>query len=159
MARHDTAIVGTAGEHFVAFRLSQLGYVVALPRAGTPTVDLFVSNREGTQSVTIQVKTAEWAGRMQGRGSNKRPHRVEFPLGHKAAAVNAPRIFYTFVDLMGRDKNSVPTVYVVPSIEIYNYCYGWANNAKLVRWHVLIEHAQTFENNWDPIVELLKGAE
>jgi hypothetical protein len=159
MARHDTSIVGTAGEHFVAFRLSQLGFVVALPRAGTPTVDLLVSNREGTRSVTIQVKTAEWAERMRGRGSNKKLDRVEFPLGHKAAYVNAPSVFYVFVDLKGRDKDSVPTVYVVPSLEIFQYCEGWAKNAKLVRWHPLIDKARPFENNWDPIVELLKGSE
>ncbi len=63
MGRTDTLIVGTAGEHYVAFRLAQLGWVVALPRGGSPAVDLLVSNMTGSRTVTIQVKTAEWAGR------------------------------------------------------------------------------------------------
>ena len=59
-------LTGTAGEHYVAFKLSSLGYVAALAREGSPTVDILVSNLEGSKTLAIQVKTTEWATRDRG---------------------------------------------------------------------------------------------
>ena len=155
MARDDTMIVGTAGEHFVAFRLAQLGCIVGLPRVGSPSVDLLVSDRTGTKTVAIQVKTAEWAMRERGRGSNRKPHHLEFPLGHRAADISDPRVLYAFVDLKGRDPSSVPDVYIVPSADIHKYCSGWAKGAKLVRWHPDILTAEPYCNDWSRIQKVL----
>src|SRR3990172_9316203 len=56
-----TALTGCAGEHFVAYRLSAMGYLVALTRGGAPSVDLMVGTPDGKKTVTIQVKTANKA--------------------------------------------------------------------------------------------------
>lgn len=155
MARGDTMLVGTAGEHFVAFRLAQLGWVVALPRMGSPLVDLLVSDQTGARTVTIQVKTAEWAERKRGRGPNRKLHHLEFPLGRRAAAVNQERFLFAFVDLRGREPTSSPDVYIVPSAFIHDYCKEWIEGAKMVRWHPSIEEAEPFKNDWPRIAALL----
>jgi len=155
MARNDTLIVGTSGEHYVAFRLAQLGLIVALPRAGSPAVDLLATNVDGSKTVTIQVKTAEWAMRKRGRGKNRIPHHVEFPLGHKAAELQSARFLYVFVDLKGREPDSVPDVYIVPSKDVVAYCAGWARDAKMVRWHVKLEDVGEYKNDWEQISRLL----
>lgn len=155
MARHDTMIVATAGEHFVAFRLAQLGYVVALTRAGSPSVDLLVSDRKGVKTCAVQVKTAEWALRNRGRGSSKIPHHLEFPLGHKAAGINDARFVYVFVNLKGRDAESTPDAYIVPSDVIYKYCEELGLDRPLIRWHVPIAKARPFLNDWSRITNLL----
>ncbi len=155
MGRNDTLIVGTAGEHYVAFRLAQLGHIVALPRAGSPAIDLLATNVKGSRTVTVQVKTAEWALRERGRGKNRIPHHVEFPLGHKAAEIDSPRFIYVFVDLKGREAASVPEVYVVPSKDVVAYCDGWAKDAKMVRWHMDLEDVKKYKDDWQRISRLL----
>lgn len=40
MASRASTLTGAAGEHFIAYRLSAMGYPVALTRGGSPTVDL-----------------------------------------------------------------------------------------------------------------------
>jgi hypothetical protein len=155
MAREGTSIVAAAGEHFVAFRLAQLGYVVAIPRGGSPAVDLLVSDRSGKNTVTIQVKTTEWAGRERGRGESRRLHEVQFPLGHKAAKLAGDRFFYVFVDLRGREPTSVPDVYVVPCSDIIRYCDGWSDDAALVRWHMPVGEVENYKNSWSPIRDVL----
>jgi hypothetical protein len=155
MGRKDTLIVGTSGEHYVAFRLAQLGWIVALPRAGSPAVDLLVCNMDGSRTITIQVKTAEWAMRERGRGENRAPHHVEFPLGHKAAELKGARFIYAFVDLKGREPDSLPDVYIVPSKDVVAYCNGWAKEAKMVRWHAEIKSVAKYRNDWGHISRLL----
>ncbi len=155
MARHDTQVVGTSGEHYVAFRLAQLGHIVALPRAGSPAVDLLATNLDGSKTVAIQVKTAEWAMREKGRGKNRAPHRVEFPLGRKAAELKSSRFLYVFIDLKGREPDSAPVAYVVPSKDVVAYCAGWANEAKWVRWHMELGDVEKYKDDWERISRLL----
>jgi hypothetical protein len=61
MPKIPTALTGCAGEHFVAYRLSAMGYVAALPRGGSPSVDLMVGTVDGRNTVTVQVKTKSQA--------------------------------------------------------------------------------------------------
>ena len=49
-----TALIAAAGEHFVAYRLSAMGYPVALTRAGSPTVDLMVGDLAGNAAISLQ---------------------------------------------------------------------------------------------------------
>ena len=155
MARDDALLVGTAGEHFVAFRLAQLGCVVAIPRGGSPAVDLLVSNRAGTKTVTVQVKTAEWAQRYRGRGEEKRLDHLEFPLGHRAVGFSPRRFIYAFVDLQGREPNSAPDVYIVPAEIVRQYADEWAH-VKWLRYHPPIEEVEPYKNRWRLITQLLR---
>lgn len=155
MARNHSQLTGTAGEHYVAFRLSQMGFVVALPRGGSPAVDLLASNVDGTKTITVQVKTTEGALRERGRGAERSAHHLEFPLGHKAANLAADRYIYVFVDLMGRKPTSHPVAYVVPSSVIKAYCGSWTATAKMVRWHPSLEHAERYRENWQLIADQL----
>src|SRR5882724_756862 len=139
MGRRDSILIGAAGEHYVAFRLAQLGFVVAIPRGGSPTVDLLTSNVDGSRTLAIQVKTTEWAERQRGRGDEKRLHHLEFPLGHKAAHHASDRLFYVFVDMQGRDPKSHPVCYIVPSPDIQKYCGSWSEKAAMVRWHPAVD--------------------
>jgi len=63
MPTRATALTGAAGEHFVAYKLSGMGYPVALTRGGSPAVDLMVGDLQGRSAVSIQVKTSDWAWR------------------------------------------------------------------------------------------------
>lgn len=54
-------IIGGAGEHYVAYALSCFGYIPALAREGSPTIDLLVSNLIGSRTLAIQVKTTAYA--------------------------------------------------------------------------------------------------
>jgi hypothetical protein len=51
------ALIGCAGEHFVAHRLSAMGYLVALTRSGAISIDLMIGTADGRNAVAIQVKT------------------------------------------------------------------------------------------------------
>ena len=53
----------TAGEHFVAYRLSLMGYTVGTTRGGATAVDLLVTNSNGDKSISVQVKTSRDAFR------------------------------------------------------------------------------------------------
>ncbi|MCZ7556005.1 MAG: hypothetical protein M5R41_06340 [Bacteroidia bacterium] len=156
MPKSDTQMVATAGEHFVAFRLAQLGFVVAMPRLNSPAVDLMASSFDGSKMVTIQVKTASWAERTRGRGKDKRLDHVEFPLGHKAASRSDPNYFYAFVDLRGMNTHTTPTVYIVPSEHIKQYCGDWTSKYSMIRWHPKTEEVDQFKEEWGLIVDALR---
>src|SRR5208282_5221307 len=53
----STLTIGACGEHYVAAYLSGCGLIVAMPRAGIPGSDLFVSQEKGGSTIRIQVKT------------------------------------------------------------------------------------------------------
>jgi hypothetical protein len=85
MATLPPKLVCAAGEHFVAYQLSSRGYIAALTREGTNAVDILVSNLNATRTVVVQVKTTTFAMRTRGRGSEKRPYELQFPLGYNSA--------------------------------------------------------------------------
>ncbi|NOH31692.1 hypothetical protein [Vibrio mediterranei] len=158
MPRINSKLIGTAGEHYVAYKLSSMGYVAAIPREGAPTVDILACSVDASKVVSIQVKSTEWAKRDRGRGDNRKLHHLEFPLGHKAARYNNENLIFTFVDLNGLDwDEEAPDVYVVPSTFIYDFCKGWVDGAKMVRFHVRIDEASQFKNNWEPIRKALES--
>ncbi len=158
MPKINSKLTGTAGEHYVAYKLSTMGYVAAIPREGAPTVDILACTVDAEKIVSIQVKTTDWATRTRGRGKNKKPHHLEFPLGHKAAKYNSENLVFTFVDLNGIDwEDKAPDVYVVPSKFVYDFCKDWVDSAKMVRFHIGIDEISEFKNNWDPIIKRLES--
>jgi hypothetical protein len=132
-----------------------MGLVVAIPRGGSPTVDLMVSTYNGDHVLAVQVKTARWAGRERGREEARAPDHLEFPLGAKAADVASDSLMYVFVDLLGEKTDSVPEAYIVPSAKVKAYCENWAKNVPMVRWHPKIAEAAAYKNNWSAILDLL----
>ena len=154
MPKIPSRLTGTAGEHYVAFKLSCLGFIAAMTRDGSPTVDILVSNLYGNKTLAIQVKTTDWATRTRGRGKSKKPYELQFPLGYNSANRKDDDFFFTFVDLNGLDwDEKEPDVYIVPSNFVYEYCKSWIDKVKMVRLHIEIDKMEQFKNNW----ELLKS--
>jgi len=114
MASRPTVLTGTAGEHYVAFRLSEMGFPVALTRGGSPAVDLMVSGPDGRRAISIQVKTSSGARREYVRKPDN--NCWEWDVGKKAMTLRGEGLFYAFVDLKwGESYRSIPDVFIVQS--------------------------------------------
>src|SRR5689334_8212230 len=109
--RGASNLTAAAGEHYVAYKLSCMGFIAALPRGGSMGIDILVSNSDGSRTLAIQVKTTNWAMRTRGRGQNKAPYELQFPLGYKSAKINNPNLIFAFVDLHGLQGATQPDVY------------------------------------------------
>ena len=115
------ALTGCAGEHFVAYRLSAMGYLVALTRGGSPSVDLMVGTADGKKTVTIQVKTANQAF----FSYKKKPedNYWDWRVSSKARELRGESVFYAFVNLNqgeGESSKSMPRpeVFIVPADDV-----------------------------------------
>ena len=152
----NSTLIAGAGEHYVAYRLSCLGFLAALVRQGSPATDLLAFSLDGARTVAIQVKTTGWAERTRGRGTNKTPHHLEFPLGHAAVEKASERLIFCFVDLRGSQPDISPDVYIVPATTILAE-YKGANirQHSFFRHHRSIEHMAPFKNEWKPIIKAL----
>ena len=156
MPKINSKLTGTAGEHYVAYKLSSMGLVAAIPREGAPTVDILVFDDRTSKTASIQVKSTEWATRERGRGENRKPNHLEFPLGYKATNYNSENLFFAFVDLNGLNwDEKAPDIYIIPSEFIYNYCLPWKDKVKMWRFHIDIPKIQEFKNNWSPLLQFL----
>lgn len=152
----NKTLVAAAGEHFVAYKLSCLGYLAAPVRLGSPATDLLASTLDGGRTVAIQVKTTGWAERTRGRGDNKTPHHLEFPLGHAAVEKASERLIFCFVDLRGNQPDTPPDVYVVPAATILKeYKDTDIRKHTFFRHHRSIEQMAPFKNEWKPIINAL----
>jgi hypothetical protein len=146
MSTRFTSITAAAGEFYVAHRLSVRGLVVAIPRAGVPSLDLLVSDPAGAQSVSIQVKTSSGAWRDHKRNP-ERSH-WEFNVGAKAANQDGDRLFYTLVDLNWGE--GVPRVFVVPSKAVSEQMNDGFERKMFMLWITAAEEKDYFER-WDLI--------
>ena len=156
MSRVSPNLTGAAGEHFVVYKLSSLGLVAALPRAGATGVDVLVSNSDGSRTVAIQVKTTDNAVRTRGRGTAKVPFQLQFPLGYKCAKIDNPELLFAFVDLRDSfDHSTQPDVYLVPAPFVNDYCQPWVESVALVRLHIDIAAMQPFKNAWEIVLARL----
>jgi len=152
----NSTLTAAAGEHYVAYKLSCLGFLAAFVRQGSPTTDLLASSLDGARTVAIQVKTTILAGRTRGRGSSKIPHHLEFPLGHAAVERSSPKLVFCFVDLRDNQSGISPDVYVVPASEIQSFYEGQdIRQYSYFRHHPKVERMEPFKNNWQPIIEAL----
>ncbi len=156
----NSKVTGGAGEHYVAYALSCLGFMPALLREGSPAVDLLVSNIGGSKTIPIQVKTAKSALRKRGRGDERKPNHLEFTLGKKAIEKKNIKLMFCFVDLKGFDPANKPDVYVIPALKIIQYYEG--KNIEKQKWfrlHWPVELMEEYKNNWRPIHQLLDEVE
>ena len=52
-------LAGVAGEYFVAAELSRRGYIASITLRNTRGIDIVVTNKDATKTVTIQCKTTQ----------------------------------------------------------------------------------------------------
>ena len=148
LATKNPQLVGTAGVYYVMAQLAFRGFHAAATHGNAPHIDILVSSPDGGATLAIQVKTTEWAVRTRGRGGDKKPHTLDFALGHKAAAKNRVNLFFAFVDLKNFGGDGKPEVYIIPSNIVYEHCKEWANNVKMVRFQPTIAELEPFKNGW-----------
>ena len=154
----NKTLVAAAGEHYVAYFLSRLGLIAALVRQGSPSIDVLASNQNGSKTVGIQVKTTGWAERTRGRGTDKKPFELQFPLGHRAIEEASPSTVFCFEDLRDpEDLDARPDVYIVPTkVLMREYRGDDIRRHSYFRHHRRIERMARFKNDWRPILEALK---
>ena len=150
----NNTLVAAAGEYYVAYKLSCLGYLAATVRVGPPAADLLASTLDGGRTVAVQVKTTGEAERTRGRGEGKVPHHLEFPLGHAAVEKASDKLIFCFVDLRGSRPGTTPDVYVVPAAVLLKEYKGKnIRQYSFFRLHWLIERMAPFKNNWQPVIK------
>jgi hypothetical protein len=149
MAKRSTALIGAAGEHYVAFRLSALGFPVALTRGGSPTVDLMVGDLAGQAALSFQVKTSSGAWRSFKRSNEK--DRWEFDVGVKAGKLSGPSIYYAFVDL--KWGQGAPDVFVVPSEHVARV-FAESNWSRNMFW-IMANQRELYFEAWEPVLAAL----
>jgi hypothetical protein len=139
----DKALIGAAGEHYVAFRLIARGYAVGLAPRGASAIDLLVANSGTGKSITIQTKTG-WKAMY---GSAVEPW-WKWPTSRSR---QQPRetFFYAFVDLKN-DPSQMPDVFIVPSVEV---APPLLQEFPVGSWFVIEdeEDARKYRDRWDLI--------
>ena len=92
--------IGIAGEYFVAAELTRRGYVASLTGKNTKAIDILASNKDGSKSVAIQVKTCN---------SQKID---KWMMTESAEKIFSDNLFYVFVNM---NEGEMPSYYIVPS--------------------------------------------
>jgi len=105
----QTSLTGSAGEHYVLFRLLSLGYVAGLAPERAPNVDIIVTDLQTHNALNIQVKTRNQIGGDQG-----------WHMKAKHENIVSDNLFYFFIDLpknIGEPKalDGPPAIYILPS--------------------------------------------
>jgi len=121
MKKTATAIVGACGEHYIAAYLSGFGLVVAMPRGGTPSCDLLVTNEKGGHAICLQVKTGR-------KAYENRKTEGEIYLWDTSRAVikrDNKNLWYAYVWLNDwPDSGNLPEVFFVPSKRVVKCIKG-----------------------------------
>lgn len=158
MARNSSQLTGVTGVHFVAARLSYLGLHAVPTTRNVGGPDLLVSDTTGARSLTIQVKTTEWASRDRGRGAARKAHHLEWDIGWGCARLDHESLFFALVDL--KSFMELPDVYLVPSAVIADYFAGGDPQTwRRARYHPLIADVEPYKNNWSLLSQSLGGLE
>ena len=155
MPDRNAILTGAAGEHYVAYRLSAMGYPAALTRLGSPAVDLMVGDISGNAAVSVQVKTS--AGAWRERSRNPDDSHWEWPVGRKGIDLRGDSIFYVFVDLKWETAvASIPDVFVVPSADVAN-SFPIPESLEWTMWMFWIfqRDKEKYHENWEPLVARL----
>lgn len=95
-----TESIGIAGELFVAAELTRQGFVASLTGKNTKAIDILASNKDGSRSVAIQVKTCD----------NSKENRWKMSVSSEK--VFSDNLFYVLVNIKG---TQMPDYFIVPS--------------------------------------------
>ena len=141
-----TSLTAAAGEHFVAYLLAARGYVVALTRGGSPSVDVLASDASGKYTLGIQVKTAFWGYRSRVR-SPASSH-WEFDVGTKAICNRSDAFIYAFVNLYG-DKPVLQAKPIVFWATLTDVTQALGSGSKRNMFWVYLKDRKKYEDeNW-----------
>ena len=151
----DRALIGAAGEYYVAFRLAAEGYAVGLTTHGTRSIDLVVANADTGKSITIQTKTMLKDAFVRSR---KHGPYWKWRVGISRRPANKA-FYYAFVDLKG-NPSQTPDVFIVPSDQLTYLTKGEEYKDKsgqvLDIWCVIYEKdAEKYRDRWDVIKNAL----
>jgi hypothetical protein len=155
MAAGKAIFTGTAGVYYVMYRLARMGVHAAATHGNAPGVDIMAASPDGFKTIAIQVKTTVFATRQRGRGENKAPWQLQFPLGHHSADLNREQLVFVFVDLHPFDLTrplgayAEPCCYVIPSKVIHEKFKGWMNLRPLIRLHEQISWMNEYKDDWE----------
>src|SRR5258706_4615753 len=116
--KFDPSFSAAAGEHFVAARLAAMGFMVAMPRGGSPSVDLLVSTPDGRRTLGVQVKTGKHSQYIYKR--KKKPTNWSWPMG---LVEEDSRVLHIFVDLQDWTKchDGFAQCYILSPDEVAKY--------------------------------------
>lgn len=148
------SFTGIAGVHYVASRLNAMGYHVALTVGNVPAVDLLISSSDGASSISLQVKTSQWALRMRGKGAEKKSHHYEWDIGWNCARLDRGDLVFALVDL--KNFEELPDVFLVPSKIIAKYFAAGPEGWPRARYHPLVSEIEKFKNDWQMLSKCLK---
>jgi hypothetical protein len=133
------------------YQLAARGYHAACTHGNAPNLDVLVSSEEGDRVLAIQVKSTEYATRERGRGLDRKPAKLDFPLGHKAGKLNKPNVYFAFVDLNGNSATHEVDVYLIPSEWLFDFCKGWIDTVPMAKFQPTIQEVAQFRNAWDSV--------
>lgn len=156
--KFDPSFSAAAGEHYVAARLSAMRFVVAVPRGGSPAIDILVSTPEGSRALGVQVKTGQNARYVYKR---KKKTVWIWPMGLKEAE-NA--VWHVFVNLRGwPDSTEPPECFILSPEQITEYGRhavksGW-KMATLYLGENEWPKADDHRERWDLLAAAIRGGE
>ena len=148
-----TKLVGAAGEHYVAYKLSTFGMPVALTRDGSDVIDLMAGDILKGTAIAIQVKTA--------RNARKSKY-WEWSVGRKPLNLIGSKLVYVFVDLLeGQNENKCPTIFVVPVADVAQQAIdaGFEDNPEWNTFYFKIDekNSSMYLENWSLITGKADG--
>jgi hypothetical protein len=144
----EKALTGAAGEYYIAFRLSALGYAIGLTPRGTRAVDLLAYNPETGKSITVQTKTMRKAF-VEPKSGSYWKWRISPP--------QQPRetLYYMFVNLKD-DESKLPDVFIVPSLKLKTLINAvYPNYSGIAIYEREREKQKAYLNRWDIIKKAL----
>lgn len=92
--------IGVSGEYFVMAELTRMGYVASLTSKNTKAIDLLASNKKGSRTVSIQVKTSN------------RIKQKTWKMSKSVEDNISDNLYYVLVNL---NEGQEPSYYIVPS--------------------------------------------
>lgn len=95
--------IGIAGEFFAAAELTRRGYVASLTSKNTKAIDILASNKDGSKSVAIQVKTS----------NNLKTNR--WMMTASSEKISSDNLFYVLVNM---NEGQMPSYFIVPSVYV-----------------------------------------
>lgn len=139
----SNAIKGACGEHYIAAYLSGHGLIVAMPRAGIPGCDLFVSKEKGGTALRIQVKTGT-----EGPRNNKEVGSRIYLWRTSLAAIERDDKYlwyaYVWLNEWPKDEDKLPEIFIVPSKVVVN-CMKGEREASWPYFWMRVDAAQRYK--------------